>query len=336
MRAMVMAAGLGTRLRPITWEIPKPVVPVANRPIVEHLVRLAASHGVEEIAANLHWFPDVVRGHLGDGEEYGIEMDYHFEEELLGTAGGVRGVAEFLRGGDGDTFLVLAGDALTDVDLTALIEAHRANDGVATLGVKQIHDVSQYGVIVTSSEGRVEGFQEKPDPGEELSDLVNCMIYAFDVSIFDYFPDKVPLDFANDLFPAMLDGDVPFYVHEISSYWNDIGTLPEYINGNLDAISGEVSVDLGPGAYCEAGKAPTGIDLPDDIEVEGPILFGEGVEVAAGCSLVGPLVIGPNTKIGEGARVRESVLLPGAEVAAGSVLARGIMGDASHLVTEDW
>lgn len=336
MRAMVMAAGLGTRLRPITWEIPKPVVPVGNRPIVEHLVRLAAANGIEEVVANLHWFPDTVRGRLGDGSDYGVEITYRYEEELLGTAGGVRGVADFLRGGDDDTFVVLAGDALTDADLGRLITAHRANDGVATLGVTQVGDVSQYGVVVTSGDGRVEGFQEKPDPAEALSNLCNCMIYAFDGAIFDYFPDRSQLDFANDVFPALLDGDVPFYVHDIDAYWNDIGTLPEYINGNLHAVSGEVAVELGAGSLCVDGARPEGIEVPDDVEIEGPILFGEGVEIGAGASLVGPMVIGPRTKVGAGARIKQAVLLPGAEVAAGSVLARGIAGDAARLAADEW
>ena len=183
-----MAAGLGTRLRPITWEIPKPVVPVCNRPIVEQLARLLAKHGTDEIVANLHWFPDTVKAALGDGSEFGLEVSYSFEEDLLGTAGGVRNVSGFLAPGDGEPFLVLAGDALTDMDLTALLEAHKANGGVATLAVKKVSDVDQYGVIVVDADGRVQGFQEKPDPAEALSDLVNCMVYAFSPEVFDYFP----------------------------------------------------------------------------------------------------------------------------------------------------
>ena len=165
-----MAAGLGTRLRPITHAIPKPVVPVGNVAIVEQLVRLLAAHGADEVIANLHWFPEQVRGRLGDGSEFGVEVTYRQEEELLGTAGGVRNVADFLTAPGEDCF-VLAGDALTDADLTALMATHRANDGVATLGVKKVADVSEYGVIVTDSDGRVQEFQENQDPAEALSDL---------------------------------------------------------------------------------------------------------------------------------------------------------------------
>jgi mannose-1-phosphate guanylyltransferase len=327
---MVMAAGLGTRLRPITWEIPKPVVPVANRPIVAHLTKLLADHGVDEVIANLHWFPEVVKSSLGDGSKFGVDLSYAYEEELLGTAGGVRNVADFLTGGDDDVFVVLAGDALTDIDLGALIAAHRKNGGVATLAVKQVADVSQYGVIVTGSDGRVEGFQEKPDPAEALSNLCNCMIYAFSPEVFDYFPEADPVDFANDVFPALLDNDVPFHVHEIETYWNDIGTLPEYINGNLDVLTGAVKID--PAGELHEGETT----LPGGVEVAGPVLIGDDVEIGEGANLTGPLVIGPGSRIGAGARVKEAVLLPGAEVADGGILARGIAGGAERLASTEW
>ena len=325
MRAMVMAAGLGTRLRPITHEVPKPVVPVGNVAIVEQLVALLAEHGADEIVANLHWFPETVERRLGDGSRLGVEMTYRLEEELTGTAGGVRGVADFLVGGGDDTFLVLAGDALTDVDLTALVAAHRANDGVATLAVKRVSDVSEYGVIVTGADGRVQGFQEKPDPAEALSDLVNCMVYAFSPELFDYFPRDAmpdPVDFANDVFPALLDAGVPFHVHEIDGYWNDVGTLREYLQGNLDAVSGAVRLPALAGELVDAEG--------------GRVLLGEGCRVADDATIMGPAVIGPGAEVGAGAQVKEAVVLPGGSVPAGSILARGIAGDASFLASGDW
>jgi mannose-1-phosphate guanylyltransferase len=326
MRAMVMAAGLGTRLRPITYEIPKPVVPVANRPIVEHLARLLASHGADELVANLHWFPDTVKACLGEGADLGVSVTYELEEKLLGTAGGVRNVSPFLTE-PGEDFFVLAGDALTDVDLTKLMAAHKANGGVATLGVKKVTDVSEYGVIVVDGDGRVQGFQEKPDPAEALSDLVNCMIYAFSPEVFDYFPGEPgdEIDFALDVFPRLLELDVPFHVHEIDSYWNDIGTLREYVQGNLDVVSGAVSLDL----LGELVEGDTTLD--GDVEVAGPVLIGEGAEIGAGSTLKGPVIVGPGARIGAGSRIAEAVLLPGAEIAPGAVVARGLTGNAQAL-----
>lgn len=338
MRAMVMAAGLGTRLRPLTHAIPKPVMPVANVAIVEQLVALLAAHGVEDVIANLHWFADKVERRLGDGSHLGASVTYVREEELLGTAGGVRNVADFLTVEGDEPFLVLAGDALTDVDLGALVEAHRANDGVATLAVKRVDDVSSYGVVIADAGGRIQGFQEKPDPAEALSDLASCMIYAFSPEIFDYFPADVmpdPVDFANDVFPALLDGDVPFHVHEIDSYWNDIGTLPEYLQGNLDVIDGALGLPTLGGELAH-DEVPDGVEGGEGCEVSGPVLFGDGCRIGAGASLTGPLVIGPGAEVGEGAQVREAVLLPGARVDPETVVARGVVGDRSALAAAAW
>lgn len=339
MRAMVMAAGLGTRLRPITNQVPKPVVPVGNVAIVEQLVRLLGAHGVTDVIANLHWFPDTVRDRLGDGSALGVAVSYEQEEELLGTAGGVRNVRDFLTAGGDEMFFVLAGDALTDVDLSALAAAHRANGGVATLAVKRVTEVSEYGVIVTGADGRVAGFQEKPDPAEALSDLVNCMVYAFSPEIFDYFPsDEMPdpVDFAGDVFPALLAHDAPFHVHRFDGYWNDIGTLREYLQGNLDVVAGQLELPRLGGELLSGGAAPEHAELGAGVELEGPMLIGAGCRIGAGARLSGPLVLGPGTAIGAGAQVKEAVLLPGAEVAAGTVLARGIAGDASRLAAADW
>ncbi len=333
-----MAAGLGTRLRPLTDAIPKPVMPVANVAIVEQLVAQLAAHGAGDVIANVHWFADKVERRLGDGSHLGANVTCVREEELLGTAGGVRNVADFLTAEGDEPFLVLAGDALTDVDLGALVEAHRRNGGVATLAVKRVEDVSAYGVVVTGSDGRIQGFQEKPDPAEALSDQVSCMIYAFSPEIFDYFPaDEMPdpVDFANDVFPALLAADVPFHVHEIEGYWNDIGTLPEFLQGNLDVVAGELELPM-MGGQLAGDEIPDGVAAGEGCEVSGPVLFGEGCKVGSGANLVGPLVIGPGAEIGDGAQVREAVLLPGARIDAGSVVARGVFGDRAALATADW
>jgi mannose-1-phosphate guanylyltransferase len=331
---MVLAAGLGTRLRPITYEVPKPMVPVANRPVLEHLLGLRRRHELGEVIANLHWFPETIRGPLGDGSALGVELAYIEEAELTGTAGGVRAARDFLTA-DGDSFVVMAGDALTDADLKGLTDAHESNAGVATLGVKRVDNVSEYGVIVTGADDRVQGFQEKPDPAEALSDLVNCMIYAFSTEIFDYFPNDTFVDFANDVFPALLDHDVPFHVHRIERYWNDVGSIGEYVQGNLDAVAGHVDLELG-GELVEAEADPEapggdGLDapeagLPAGTEVNGRVLVGDGVRVGEGVRFDGDVVVGDGARIGSGAMVKESVLLPGTEVPEGALVVGGIAG----------
>jgi mannose-1-phosphate guanylyltransferase/mannose-1-phosphate guanylyltransferase/phosphomannomutase len=318
---MVMAAGLGTRLRPLTYEVPKPMVPVANRPVMELLLRLLAGQGFGEVVANLHWFPETIESRFGDGSRQGVDLTYIREPELTGTAGGVRAARAFLTAEPGP-FCVLAGDALTDVDLNALAEAHARTNGIATLATKRVPNVSEYGVVVADADGRVSGFQEKPDRSEALSDLANCMIYVLEPEIFDYFPDSDPVDFALDVFPELLAHDVPFYVHVADAYWNDVGSLPEYLQGNLDVVRGAVGVHAA-GELVDGDREGA---LGDGIESSGQILVGEGARIEAGARLDGPLVIGPEASVGAGARLRESVLLPGAAVAEDTLVAGAIVG----------
>jgi len=329
-RAMVLAAGLGTRLRPITYAMPKPMVPVINRPVMEHILRLLARHGFTETIANLHWFPDVIEGYFGDGSAQGVSLSYSREERLLGTSGGVRNAAGFL----GDSFLVISGDALTDIDLTAMQAYHESHDGIATLAMKRVQDTSQFGVAIVGSDGRVQGFQEKPDPAEALSDLANCGIYMFRKEIFDFFPPPGAslaagagdpdgfADWAMDVFPRLLEGDVPFYSHEIEAYWNDIGNLEELREGNLDALVGAVEV-VREGEVLEGCR--TGRDPGDEGPLIGPVLLGPGCEIGEDVRIDGPSIIGDGVRVGAGSRLKEVIALPGSAIPPQSVLIGAIL-----------
>jgi len=328
---MVLAAGLGTRLRPITYALPKPMAPVLNRPVMEHIVRLLARHGFAEAIANLHWFPETIEGHFGDGSAFGIELSYSREEQLLGTSGGVRNAAGFL----GDSFLVISGDALSDIDLGAMRAFHESHDGIATLATKRVSDTTQFGVAITGADGRIQGFQEKPEPAEALSDLANCGIYMFRQEVFDFFPapgtskaagEDDPdgfADWAMDVFPALLGNDVAFYSHEIDAYWNDIGNLEELRQGNLDALLGAVEVEPGAPEVAEGVRAASPLT---GVEVEGPALIGAGVELGEGTRIQGPAIIGDGCRIGAGAWVRDSIMLSGAELAPEGMLIGAIAG----------
>src|SRR5436305_2028131 len=331
MRAMVLAAGLGTRLRPITYAVPKPMVPVLSRPVMEHSVRLLVRHGFSEAIANLHWFPETIEGHFGDGSEFGIQLSYSHEEQLLGTAGGVRNVAEFL----GDSFLVVAGDALTDIDFTAMREFHESHDGLVTLATKRVANTDEYGVVIAGEDGRIQGFQEKPDPVEALSDLANTCIYMFRREIFDYFPEPGTskaagaedppefTDWAMDVFPALLENDVPFYSHEIGAYWNDIGNAEELRQGSIDALRGAVEVEARVPEVSPGVRSPSSLE---GVEVEGPALIGSDVRLGAGARIQGPAIIGDGCEIGAGAWVRDSILLAGTELPAEGMLVGAIAG----------
>lgn len=314
---MVLAAGLGTRLRPLTFELPKPMVPMLDRPVLAHIVDLLHRHGIDRIVANLHYFPDTIRGYFGD------ELTYIEEAELLGTAGGVRNAREFF----GDSpFLVISGDALTDLDVPAVVERHRQHGGIATLCVTKVEQTSEYGVVLHDSEGRITGFQEKPHPDEALSDLANCGIYVFSPEIFDYFPPEAFVDFAHDVFPRLLENDVPFFIHELDGYWNDVGSLDELRNGTFDALSGRLKLPSLPDAGPEAVVVDPSSSLDAAELVEGPVWVGRNVTVESGVRLQGPLVLGDNVVVGEGSAIKRSIVLPGTEIRPNTILIEAITG----------
>ncbi len=325
MKAMVLAAGLGTRLRPLTYEIAKPMVPVLDRPVMQHIVELLEEHGFDEVIANLHYFPDSIR------EYFGERLSYRFEEQLLGTAGGVRGCADFF--GD-EPFLVISGDALTDIDLGALLATHRHAGGVATLAVKQVPDTREYGVVLHDRDGRITGFQEKPAPEEALSDLGNCGIYLFEPRIFEYFPARAFVDWAKDVFPVLLENDVPFHIHEVREYWNDVGSLSELRQGTFDALRGELHLqidgeEVSPGVTVAGGAS--GSQLRAHAEVEGPAWIGRDVRIGEGVRLMGPVVLGDGAVVGAGAQLRESIVFPGTELARDSIVIGAIVGHGGIL-----
>ena len=322
MRAMVLAAGLGTRLRPLTYEITKPMVPVLDRPVMEHIVDLLERHGLHEVIANLHYFPDAIREHFGE------RLHYSFEPELLGTAGGVRACAEFFGS---ESFLVISGDALTDIDLSAFVARHREAGGIATLAVKKVSDTREYGVVLHDREGRITGFQEKPSPEEALSDLGNCGIYIFEPAIFDYFPPRDFVDWAQDVFPTLLENDVPFYVHEIHEYWNDVGSLAELRQGTFDALAGELRLQLDARELRPEVLAAGDWSCRLDTEIDGAAWIGADVRIGPEVRLMGPVVLGRGSSVGAGAQLRETIVLPGTELADGAIAIDAILGHSGIL-----
>lgn len=314
---MVLAAGLGTRLRPLTFELPKPMVPVLDRPVMAHIVDLLDRYGYDDVVANLHYFPQTIRDYFGD------RLTYREEPELLGTAGGVRNCADFL---DGGPFLIISGDALTDIDLDAFVARHKAAGGIGTLAVKRVENTREFGVVLHDADGRITGFQEKPDPAEALSDLGNCGIYLFEPEIFDYFPREPFVDWANDVFPALLANDVPFHIHEIDEYWNDVGSLQELKEGTFDAMRGALRVELRGEEVAEGVRICEGTELTDATLIEPPVWIGRDVSIAPGVRLQGPLAVGDGVTIGEGAALKDSVVLPGTEIAPHTILIGAIVG----------
>lgn len=323
MRVMIMAAGIGTRLRPVTDLVPKPMAPIANRPALYHILTLLKSHGLREVIINLHHLPDAITNCFGDGSLLEMDIRYSFEPELLGTAGGVKNNADFL--GD-DTFLVMSGDALTDVDLTGLIAAHRRYDSIATIAVKEVADPSLFGVVVADDDDRVVGFQEKPTLAEARSRLCNCGIYVFEPEVLSrILPDQFD-DFGHRVFPELLKEHIPFHAHAIDDYWSDVGNLHEYVRGNGDALARRVDVEIPgtevrPGFWVEAGS-----DVAPSARIEPPVLIGSDCRIEEDVVIEGPAIIGDGCTVGAGAHVTRTLVLQQSRIAPGALVVDGILG----------
>ena len=320
---MVLAAGLGTRLRPLTYELPKPMVPVLDRPVMAHIVDLLARHGIDEVIANLHYFPDTIRDYFGD------HLTYREEDQLLGTAGGVRNCADFFGS---ETFLVISGDALTDINLDALAATHRDTGSIATLAVKRVADTREYGVVIHDGDGQITGFQEKPQPEDAESDLGNCGIYMFEPEIFDYFPAVDPVDWALDVFPELLAAGAPFHTHETHSYWNDVGSLDELRQGTFDALDGNLEIEpVGETDEVTGITVCAGSTLDAKAVASLPIWIGHDVRIGADVRLQGPVVVGDGAILGDGVCLRETIVLPGTRIPDRAILIGAIAGHAGIL-----
>ncbi|MDH4179965.1 MAG: nucleotidyltransferase family protein, partial [Armatimonadota bacterium] len=232
MKAMVLAAGLGERMRPLTEHLPKPLLPIANRPVMSCILEHLARHGFTDVIANLHYRPEDIVDYFGDGSRFGVNLAYTHEEQLWGIAGGVRRCKDFFAG---ETFLVIGADDLTDMDLTALVAEHRRAGAMASIGLVEVEETSQYGIVVTDGDGRIQRFVEKPK-GESPSRTANTQIYLFESAVFDFIPPNQVYDFGFDAFPDMVAQAVPFYGFSLPGYWRDIGGLADYLAAQVDAL----------------------------------------------------------------------------------------------------
>src|SRR5213596_1468402 len=243
-----MAGGEGTRLRPLTSNQPKPMMPIANRPMMEHIVELLKEHGFDDIVVTVAFLANHIRNYFGDGSEFGVRMRYATEESPLGTAGSVRNAMDELD----ETFLVVAGDALTDVDLGGVMKAHRAADAFASIALKRVENPVEFGIVITRDDGTIERFLEKPTWGEVFSDTINTNIYVLEPEIFDAIPAEQSVDFSSDVFPKLLDEGAPLFGYVAEGYWEDVGNLEAYVRAHRDVLDGKVVTDV-PGFRLREG-----------------------------------------------------------------------------------
>lgn len=304
MKAVIMAGGKGTRLRPLTCNRPKPMVPLGNRPMMEHIAVLLKQHHFNEVMATLFYLPEAIREYFGDGSRWGMSFRYFIEETPLGTAGSVKNGEAFLN----ETFLVISGDTLTDIDLGAAVRFHREKGAAATLVLTKVSNPLEYGVVITDQEGRIRRFLEKPGWGEVFSDTVNTGIYILEPKIFDYFEKGQVFDFSKDLFPKLLAGGEPLYGFVAPGYWSDIGNLEQYRQAHYDILTGQARVSL-PGQEIRPGVwAGEGTVIAPDAVIEAPVLLGAGCRVEARAHLGELTVIGNDAQIQEGTSIKRGVL----------------------------
>ena len=302
-----MAGGEGTRLRPMTANQPKPLLPVANRPVMEHVLRLLRRHGFDETVVTVQFLANLVRTYFGDGEELGMHLRYATEQVPLGTAGSVANAEDALRD---EAFLVISGDALTDIDLTALVRAHRSTGALVTVCLSRVADPVDFGIVVQDGDGRIQRFLEKPTWGQVFSDTVNTGIYVMEPEVFRYVERGRPVDWSADVFPALLAAGAPLYGHVAAGYWEDVGSLESYRRANVDVLLRRVDAEI------------------DGFEVAPGVWLGEGAEIDPDAVLEGPLAIGAYAKVEAGACVKAlSVLGDNVVVMGGAVVERSVVHD---------
>jgi len=327
MKAVVMAGGHGTRLRPLTSNQPKPMLPIVGRPMMEHILRLARRHGIEEVVATVQFLGSIVRNFFGNGADLGISLSYATEEEPLGTAGSVRNARPLLDEGT----LVLSGDSVTDVDLTELIRFHRSRDSAVTVTLKRVQDPLEFGIVIVDGEGRVERFLEKPGWGDVFSDTINTGIYVLEDEVLDLIPEGDEFDFSKDLFPLLLDKGYPIYGYVTDRYWTDVGNLAAYMEAHRAVLDHEVDVDIEgfevkPGVWLGEGA-----ELDPDAEVDGPVYVGENVRVEAGAILREHTVLGRGVTVRSGAFLHRAVVHDYVYVGQGASLRGCVVGKNSDI-----
>ena len=312
MKAVILAGGEGTRLRPLTCNTPKPMVPILNRPFLEHMLSHLRGHGVDHTLLTLWYLPDVIRSHFGDGEGQGLRLSYTLEEKPLGTAGAVKNVESELDG----TFFVLNGDIFTDLDLKDMVRFHRESGALVTISLTQVEDPSAFGVVETDGQGRVQRFLEKPAPGVTNSNWINAGIYLIEPEVLSHAPSGEHYMFERGLFPKLLDMGAPVYGYRSNSYWVDLGTPENYV---------KVHRDLLPAASMNAAHGQS--DVHSSANISGPVLLGKGCSIGPDAVIRGPVVLGDGCRVGEGARIADSILWKDVRIEPGTDLTGCILGN---------
>jgi mannose-1-phosphate guanylyltransferase/phosphomannomutase len=322
MKAVVMAGGEGTRLRPLTSNQPKPMVPIVGKPCMEHIVELLRTHGFDDIIVTVAFLPQAIRSYFGDGESLEVKIEYSVEESPLGTAGSVRLAADKLD----DTFLVISGDALCDFDLTELVEFHRKREAAVTIGLKSVANPLEFGIVVTDEEGRIERFLEKPSWGQVFSDTINTGVYVLEPEVLRHVPTDRPFDFSKELFPLLLEMGRPLYGFAMDGYWQDVGNLDQYRQANFDALDERVKLSI-PGIRLRGNVwLGEGAEVDDLDRIEGPALISNYCRIAPDATVGAYSVLSASVTLRERALTARSVIDASTHIGRGALVEGAIVG----------
>jgi len=326
-KAVILAGGEGTRLRPLTSNQPKPMMPLVNKPMMEHIVALLAQHGFDDIVVTVAFLANQIRDYFGDGSDFGVTMRYATEDSPLGTAGSVRNASSELD----DTFLVISGDVLTDIDLTAFVKAHRDADATASIALKHVENPLEFGIVITDADGNIERFLEKPTWGEVFSDTINTGIYVLEPTVFDFIDEGQVVDFSGDVFPALLERGHTLHGHVADGYWEDVGELGAYIRAHKDVLDGKVKVDIGGFRLGDNRWIGSDVEISPEARVDGPVVIGDACRIEAGAHVQGYTVLGTDVIVKADAVLERAVCHDHVYVGPGTALRGCVIGRNTDL-----
>ncbi|HLM63526.1 MAG TPA: mannose-1-phosphate guanyltransferase [Acidimicrobiales bacterium] len=327
MKAVIMAGGEGTRLRPLTSNAPKPMMPIANRPMMEHIIQLLKQHGFDDIVVTVAFMANHIRNYFGNGSELGVRMVYATEETPLGTAGSVLNARDELD----ERFLVISGDVLTDIDLGAIVRFHEEHQAMATIGLTPVENPLEFGIVITRDDGSIERFLEKPTWGQVFSDTINTGIFVLEPEIFAYIEPNRSIDFSSDVFPRVLEDGKPLFGAVVEGYWEDVGTLDAYVRAHKDVLDGRVQLDIGGFEISDGVYVGEGAEIHPDARIDGPAIVGDYCRIEANARLGEYSVLGINVRVRSGADLQRAVVHDNTYIGEGVRLRGTTVGRACDL-----
>lgn len=327
MKAMILAAGAGSRLDPLTRNLPKPMVPVINKPVMEHIVELLARNGFSKIMVNLHYLGDQIESYFGDGSRWGVKIQYSREDQLWGDAGSVKRCEHFFD----STFVVIGGDDITDIDLKRMVKQHREHKALSTIALSLVDDPTEYGIVLINERGKITRFLEKPKGEVIFSNMANTGVYIFEPEIFELIPKNTFYGFGNNVFPLLLEQKRRFYGWLTSSYWKDVGNLRQYQEAHTDALQGRINIKFPLREVRKYVWMGENVDIDPTAEIGYPVVIGNNCRIEKNARVLANSVLADDCVVEEDAVVEESILWSGARVMRQTMLERCVVGSGCQV-----